>query len=119
MFNKLVMFLKMHRSAKFEKRTLETMIGMFCKHSSGIGNQRAECRELQAYAFKRIDKCRFGSSKPNCKDCQVHCYSPGMKEKIKEVMRYAGPHMIYLHPAMALRHILIQKKIKTNSISKN
>lgn len=109
----------MHRSVKFEKRTLETMIGMFFNHSARKGIQCGDCIELQAYAIHRIDKCRFGSSKPNCKDCPVHCYSPTMRERIKKVMRYAGPRMIYLHPVMAFRHILIQKKIKTNSISKN
>jgi hypothetical protein len=106
------MFLKMHRSVKFEKKTLETMIGMYCKHSHENDSLCSDCNELQAYAFRRIDKCRFGISKPNCKDCPVHCYTPEMKKEIKKVMRYAGPRMIYSHPVMALRHILSNKKLK-------
>ena len=29
-----------------------------------------------------------------------------MREKIRTVMRYAGPRMIYRHPAAAVRHLL-------------
>jgi hypothetical protein len=29
-----------------------------------------------------------------------------MREKIKEVMRYAGPRLIYRHPILAIRHLL-------------
>lgn len=97
---------KMRPSLAFEKRTLETMIGMFCKHLTRNGIICSDCQKLQTYAFNKIDKCRFSTFKPNCKDCKVHCYKPVMREKIKEVMRYAGPRMIYKHPIMALRHIL-------------
>jgi hypothetical protein len=113
----MVMFLKLHRSVKFEKKTLETMIGMYGRHATRKGIPGVGCEELQAYAFKRIDKCRFGDSKPNCKDCPVHCYTPEMKEKIKVVMRYAGPRMIYRHPIMALRHLLFHNNINSNSSS--
>jgi hypothetical protein len=82
------------------------MIGMFYAHCTRKGIPCGDFKELQTYASSRIEKCRFGASKPNCKDCKVHCYSPVMRDKIKEVMRYAGPRMIYRHPAMALRHIL-------------
>ncbi len=106
---------KMHKSVKSEKRILEIMIGMFYQHAVQKGNQCADCSELQAYAFKRIDKCKFGHAKPNCKDCPVHCYSPAMREKIREVMRYAGPRMIFRHPVMAIRHLLSQKKTIQNN----
>jgi hypothetical protein len=29
-----------------------------------------------------------------------------MREKIREVMRYAGPRMIYRHPIMAVFHLI-------------
>ena len=38
--------------------------------------------------------------------CPVHCYRPGMREAVREVMRYAGPRMVVRHPVLALRHLL-------------
>ncbi|RJQ52763.1 MAG: nitrous oxide-stimulated promoter family protein [Actinobacteria bacterium] len=32
--------------------------------------------------------------KPYCKDCDVHCYGPGYREKVREIMRYSGRKMI-------------------------
>ncbi len=32
--------------------------------------------------------------KPYCKDCDIHCYGPGYRERVREVMRYSGRKMI-------------------------
>lgn len=45
------------------------------------------------------------TKKTTCKKCPVHCYSPDMREKIRAVMRYSGPRMIFLHPFAAIRHL--------------
>ncbi len=58
------------------------------------------------YAAARLQKCRFGIQKPTCAKCPVHCYSPQRREQIKEVMRYAGPRMVWTHPVLSLRHWL-------------
>ena len=36
--------------------------------------------------------------------CPVHCYKPAMRQKIKEVMRMAGPRMLFLHPIETVKH---------------
>ena len=41
--------------------------------------------------------------------CNVHCYRPDMREKIREVMRFSGPLMIFHHPMEALRYILTKQ----------
>jgi len=89
-----------------EKRTIQAMTRIYCRDRHGRTELCGECRDLLDYAFKRIDQCTSGPDKPTCNDCTVHCYSPRMREKVKEVMRYAGPRMIYRHPVMALHHIL-------------
>lgn len=43
--------------------------------------------------------------KNTCRLCPIHCYKPAMKERMREVMRYAGPRMLLYHPAAALRHL--------------
>ena len=48
----------------------------------------------------------FHEGKTTCANCPAHCYKPEMREKIRKVMRYAGPRMIYRHPILALLHII-------------
>lgn len=89
-----------------EKRTVETMIGMFCRGNHGSkGDLCPECAELRDYAFARIDRCPRRDNKVSCARCEIHCYSPDMRERIRTVMRYSGPRMV-LHPLMAVRHML-------------
>jgi hypothetical protein len=37
-----------------------------------------------------------------------------MREKIREVMRFSGPRMIFHHPITAVRHVIESKKEKRN-----
>jgi hypothetical protein len=94
----------MKHSIAREKKTLGAMIQVYCRSVHGGTALCDDCRELQEYAFKRIERCVFGIEKPACKECPVHCYSPKRKEEIRKVMRHAGPRMIYLHPVMAILH---------------
>lgn len=90
-----------------EERTIRAMIGIFCRaHHGGRGQLCAECRELLDYALARLDRCPFGEEKTACAQCPIHCYKPAMRERIRTVMRYAGPRMLLRHPLLALRHQL-------------
>ena len=64
------------------------------------------CSALLDYAYQRLDHCKFGENKPTCKKCPIHCYKPDMKELMREVMRYAGPRMMWHHPVAAIRHLI-------------
>jgi len=35
-----------------------------------------------------------------------------MREKIREVMRFSGPRMLFHHPIAAIRHVVESKKEK-------
>lgn len=65
-----------------------------------------DCQSLLDYAHRRLDNCPFEEHKPACNHCTVHCYSSNRKFQVKQVMRYAGPRMIYKHPLLALQHLL-------------
>lgn len=52
-----------------------------------------ECREFLDYAFARRIKCPL-DPKPTCKHCHVHCYRPGHREKVREIMRFSGQRLI-------------------------
>ncbi len=89
------------------------MIALYCKKKHGTKQTLCpECEALKQYAIQRSDKCPFMESKTFCSNCNVHCYKPEMREKIREVMRFSGPRMILHHPIMALSHVIETKKEK-------
>lgn len=65
-----------------------------------------ECLKLFEYAVGKMKACRFQPSKPVCSTCSIHCYEPKMRRKIRAVMRFAGPRMIFRHPWTAFLYIL-------------
>ncbi len=83
------------------------MVSIYCRgHHLTTGELCDDCREQLDYSFARLNRCPFGSDKPVCANCTVHCYKPAMRSKARTVMRYAGPRMIWRHPILALRHLL-------------
>lgn len=94
-----------------EKRMVSQMIALYCRknHGSHRGELCADCAELDAYARCCSDRCPFMETKTFCSNCRVHCYKPQMREKIRAVMRFAGPRMIFHHPVVALRHVVETK----------
>jgi hypothetical protein len=61
---------------------------------------------LLDYAEERLARCRFQEGKTTCAHCPVHCYRLALRDRIREVMRYAGPRMLVEHPWLAVRHLL-------------
>lgn len=88
-----------------EKHTVEQMIRLYCRLKEGNQTLCAECLALLEYAHKRLDRCKFGDSKSTCRKCPVHCYKPEMKERMKVVMRFSGPRMMWYHPVDAIKHL--------------
>lgn len=90
-----------------ELRTIEAMIGIYCRKTHLYrGGLCPDCQELFAYAVRRLDRCPFGSNKPTCARCPIHCYRPSMGGRIRQVMRFAGPWMLVYHPYLCIRHYL-------------
>jgi len=96
---------------KRESKTVGVMIAMYCRSRHGSGKGLCDqCRVLRSYAEERIAKCPFGENKPACSQCPIHCYKPQMRRQIGEVMRFAGPRMMFRHPFLAIRHLITQRK---------
>jgi hypothetical protein len=94
-----------------ELATMRAMVGIYCRHlhapqSPPSAGLCAECRDLMAYATRRLDRCVFGDDKPTCASCKVHCYNAAMRERVRVVMRYAGPRMLWRHPFLAVAHVI-------------
>ena len=90
-----------------ERKTMEAMMKIYCREQHGATAALcSECQELLNYANMRFDRCRFGEEKPTCARCPVHCYQRDRRERVKVMMRYAGPRMLWEHPVMSLHHWL-------------
>lgn len=89
-----------------EQRTVEQMIRIYCRYKEGNKELCPRCQELLQYAHARLGRCPFGEEKTTCQKCPIHCYKPEMKERMRAVMRYAGPRMLFFHPIAAIRHLM-------------
>ena len=104
---------KIESKREREKRTVSLMIRIYCKKKHGTKKGLCpECEALDAYARMRSDKCPFMETKTFCSNCKVHCYKADMREKIRAVMRFSGPRMIFSHPIMTIRHVIESQKEK-------
>lgn len=96
-----------------EKELVTLMTKLYCKKKHGSQDSLCHsCRSLYEYAMLRINNCPFMETKTFCSGCKVHCYKPEMREKIREVMRFSGPRLIFYHPIAAIRHMLESVKNK-------
>lgn len=100
-----------------ERHTIRVMIEIFCRGNHGSRhNLCVDCQMLHDYAMQRIHRCPYGEDKPTCAKCPIHCYRPDMREKVRRVMRYAGPRMIFSHPILTIMHYVdeITRRNSTN-----
>lgn len=90
-----------------EHRIFAAMVDIYCRaeHRAGMA-PCAECRDLLAFAELRLSKCPHGERKLTCANCPIHCYRQDRREQVRQVMRTAGPRMLFRHPLLALRHWL-------------
>ncbi|NCA71631.1 MAG: nitrous oxide-stimulated promoter family protein [Sphingobacteriia bacterium] len=104
------------RRIRREQKTIGAMLAIYCRDHHAdrapAGAQPSQsglcpdCAALLDYARRRLDSCPFQEDKPACNHCQVHCYSAKMRERVREVMRYAGPRMLRPHPILSLWHLI-------------
>ena len=101
-----------------ESKTIAAMITDYCRAHHPNDKQCLECSELSDYVLERLKKCPFQEGKTTCAKCPVHCFKPDMRKRIKTVMRYAGPRMIYRHPVLALLHIIDGRRKEPTRVSR-
>ena len=104
------------RRREREKRTIYQMVAIYCagNHEAASRTETSfsgeamcpDCKAIDDYCVLRTERCRSMDRKTNCEECGNHCYAPVERERIRAVMRYAGPRMLWHHPAAALRHLL-------------
>jgi hypothetical protein len=112
--------------ARSDTRLLGDFTGIYCRgvhagaHRSVLASDGAdlgvygarvpvvcdECADLLRYAEKRRAYCPK-DPKPFCSYCETHCYTADMRERMREVMRYAGPRSIlHGHAIDGVKHLI-------------
>ncbi|MCR5756628.1 MAG: nitrous oxide-stimulated promoter family protein [Selenomonas sp.] len=106
------MAIDVEKKRREEVQTVREIIKIYCrghKHKRNPGDTLCrDCQFMADYALQRLEKCPRMDIKTFCSVCPIHCYGQQEAAKIKEIMRYGGPRMLFVHPLMALRHILIE-----------
>ncbi len=86
-----------------------TELGVYRGHVPAVCE---ECAELLRYGERRRVFCPK-HPKPFCSHCDTHCYRPEMRERMRDVMRYAGPRSLFTrHAADGVRHVLEGLRMK-------
>ncbi len=114
-----------------EEMVVAKMIEIYCHdlHQDAVGNKAVqyygsdrhgvrlcpECKELADYSVSRSEHCPRMAEKTFCASCSIHCYKPEYREKVRKVMRHAGPRMLFHYPGLALWHLLVSLKEKMRS----
>ena len=52
-----------------------------------------DCSKLLSHGIAKLLLCPY-DPKPTCKKCETHCYAPGYRERIREVMRFSGLYLV-------------------------
>ncbi|EPN5225379.1 nitrous oxide-stimulated promoter family protein [Shigella flexneri] len=74
-----------------EKLTIKKMIDLYQAKCPQASAEPEHYEALFVYAQKRLDKCVFG-------------------EEMKQIMRWAGPRMLWRHPILTVRHLIDDKR---------
>ena len=106
-------------------RVLGKFVACYCKHhhreaprerfamsgidlgGTNLGKRKvcAECRRLLAHAVTKRARCPL-DPKPSCRLCTEHCYAPVFRERIREVMKFSGRHLVMRGQVHLLLHFL-------------
>jgi hypothetical protein len=114
------------RKERRDIRTLIRFVDIFCRENHGedfkkpftppfeevipLVRRRVQlcepCSELVAYGIRKRFRCPY-NPKPMCKKCETQCYSQNYRKKVREVMRFSGPHLIKRGRLDLLYHYLV------------
>jgi hypothetical protein len=87
--------------------TISKMIDLYCRaHHPGKPPLCSACSALKEHAVRRIRQCLYKEGKPACSKCGIHCFRGTNGERIREIMRYSGPRMLFRSPILSFLHLM-------------
>jgi hypothetical protein len=52
-----------------------------------------DCSRLLEHGIAKLSLCPY-DPRPSCRKCETHCYAPGYRDKVRQVMRFSGTYLI-------------------------
>ncbi|MBI2909403.1 MAG: nitrous oxide-stimulated promoter family protein [Chloroflexi bacterium] len=66
----------------------------------------ADCTRLLSHGIAKRLMCPY-DPKPMCKKCRTHCYAPGYRDRVREVMKFSGLYLVKRGRIDLLLHYLL------------
>lgn len=104
----------MASNADKDRKTLEAIGLIYCRahHESASKDEAGlcpSCREAVDATLERAQNCP-NDHDGNCQDCDIKCQRGEAQERIKRIMRYSAPRMLFRHPLMTFEYL--RKKLR-------
>ena len=108
------LYSRIDRKIGKDVRVLADFVEIYCRENHGneireafaasdanllaaLGNRGpvvcTDCRKLLQHGISKRIQCPL-DPKPMCKKCPSHCYAPGYREKVRQVMRFSGLYLV-------------------------
>lgn len=98
--------LQMRNNVPKEKINIKKTLGVYCneKHGTKDGKLCPKCTAMLATILPKMNRCRYGSTKPICDRCDDMCFGAEYNRIFMEAMTSNGKKMFVKHPIMTIKH---------------
>lgn len=93
-----------------EKANIKQSFATYCNSNHGTkdGKLCPKCNALLSIIFPKMNRCRYGVTKPVCDKCDMMCFGEGHNEAFMEIMEGSRKGMLVRHPVMTVRHKIMK-----------
>lgn len=95
-----------------ERRLLSCMVAYYCRKNHGNRVRLCpECADVDRFIRQRCH-CPRQEATRLCRSCPAQCGRPELKEKLRRMVRYACPRMLFRHPVTVSRYVAAARREK-------
>lgn len=89
-----------------EKANIKTSFGVYCNkhHDTKDGKLCPKCTALLTTIMLKLQRCKYGITKPLCDHCDEQCFGDAANKSFMEIMDNSRTSMLVRHPMMTVRH---------------
>lgn len=92
-----------------EKENITKSFAVYCNanHGTERGKLCAKCNALLMTIFPKMNRCKYGLTKPICDKCEEQCFGDAHSKAFMEIMDGSRKKMLVKHPMMTVRHKIV------------
>ena len=98
--------LQLRNNIPKEKTNIKKTFGIYCnaKHGTKDGKLCPKCTAMLATILPKMNRCKYGTTKPICDRCDNMCFGAEYNKIFMEAMTSSGKKMFVKHPIMTVKH---------------